>query len=359
MENEILNVQTNNVKSDFSKVHDLTKGEVYEEISFDENVSKVISKKEARAQKRALAKEQKEKQKADAHAEMYFENDAQARRFVINRRIKLFCIYFFLTIAAFFTLVPFYWMLITSFKDYDELIRIPATFFPMEPTFANYLNVFSGENSILMRYILNTIIVAVSTMVLSVVTTTLAAFAFSRLEFKGRDTLFAILLATMMVPGEMMIMTNFTTVATWGLLDTYIALILPFGTSVFYMFFLRQNFKQIPNELYYAAKVDGNSDFKYLFRVMIPIARPALITVIILSMIGSWNAYIWPRTVSQGENMKLITDGIMTLFSNDFGGDTSNIKMAATTVVSIPLLLAFAFFKKYIMRGVSRSGIKG
>lgn len=291
--------------------------------------------------------------------DLYFESDAKARHYERVRIIKKVFVYFFLCLGAMFTLLPFYWMLITSFKTEAEVSQIPATFFPMKPTFANYMNVFSGKNSVLLRYIGNTIFVGVCTTALTVVTTILAAFAFSRLEFKGRDTIFALLLGTMMIPGEMMIITNFTTVSNLGWLNSYQALIIPFSASVFYTFFLRQNFKQIPDELYYAAKVDGNSDFKYLFKVMIPIAKPSIITITILSMIGSWNAYIWPRTVSQTRDMKLVTDGLMTLFSNDVGATSDHLIMAAATVVSIPLLLAFVCFKKYIMRGVSRAGIKG
>lgn len=291
--------------------------------------------------------------------DLYFASDEQAKHYERMRILKLILVYFALSVAALFTLVPFYWMLATSFKTLEEVQHVPATFFPLNPTFDNYLNVFNGSNSILIRYIGNTLLVGVFTTALTVISTILASFAFARLEFKGKDLLFSLLLATMMVPGEMMIMTNFTTVAQLNWLDSYQALIVPFGASVFYIFFLRQNFKQIPDELYYAAKVDGNSDFKYLLKVMIPIARPAIITVTILSMIGSWNAYIWPRTVSQGRNMKLVTDGLMTLFSSDTGGESSHIMMAATTVVSLPLLLAFVCFKKYIMRGVARSGIKG
>lgn len=291
--------------------------------------------------------------------DLYFESEEQAKRFERIRKIKLGFIYVLLAFAALFTLLPFYWMLATSFKTAEEVVRIPATFIPNAPTLENYLNVFRGENSILLRYIGNTVLVGASTTCITVVTTVLAAFAFSRLDFKGRDIIFSLLLATMMIPGEMMIITNFTTIASLGWLDSYQALIIPFTASVFYTFFLRQNFKSIPDELYYAAKVDGNSDFKYLWRVMIPIAKPSIITITILSMIGSWNAYIWPRTVSQSRDMKLITDGLMTLFSNDIGATSDHQIMAAATVVSIPLLLAFVCFKKYIMRGVSRAGIKG
>lgn len=291
--------------------------------------------------------------------DLYFASDAQAKKFEIRRKVRLGFVYFFLAFFALFTLIPFYWMIITSFKTAEEVQAIPATFIALQPTFGNYMNVFAGDNSILLRYILNTLIVGVSTTVFEVIITIFAAFAFSRLEFKGRDIIFALLLTTMMVPGEMMIMTNFTTIAQMGWLDTYQALVIPFVASVFYIFFLRQNFKQIPDELYYAAKVDGNSDFKYLFKVMIPISKSAIITITILAMIGSWNAYLWPRTVCTGYEMKLVTDGLMSLFQNELGGTSDHLMMAATTVVSIPLLLAFVCFKKYIMGGVARSGIKG
>ncbi len=291
--------------------------------------------------------------------DLYFASDAQAKKYEIRRKVRLGFTYFFLAFFALFTLIPFYWMIITSFKTADEVQAIPATFIALKPTFGNYLNVFAGDNSILLRYILNTLIVGVCTTVFEVIITIFAAFAFSRLEFKGRDVIFALLLTTMMVPGEMMIMTNFTTIAQLGWLDTYQALVIPFVASVFYIFFLRQNFKQIPDELYYAAKVDGNSDFKYLFKVMIPISKSAIITITILAMIGSWNAYLWPRTVCTGYEMKLVTDGLMSLFQNELGGTSDHLMMAATTVVSIPLLLAFVCFKKYIMGGVARSGIKG
>ena len=315
-------------------------------------------------------KKGKKVKKSELNEDLYFESDAQAKKYVIQRRIKLGITYFLLVLAALFTLLPFYWMIITSFKTEGELLQAPPTFFPLEPTFENYSNVFNSKNSKLLGFIINTLFVSIATTILVVVTTVLAAFAFSRLEFKGRETIFSLLLATMMVPGEMMIMTNYTTVSLFGwtmstgepFADTVqflICCIIPFGASVFYIFFLRQNFKQIPNELYYAAKVDGNSDFKYLFKVMIPIAKPAIITVTILSCMGAWDAYIWPRTVSFSNDVHLVTDGLMYMMQSFEGTDTSNIMMAATTVVSIPLLLIFIFFRKYIMRGVARSGIKG
>jgi len=334
------------------------------------NTPEVVNETEIIIEDEKTLKKGKKVKKTEVNEDLYFESDAQAKKYVIQRRIKLGVIYFLLVIAALFTLLPFYWMIITSFKPEHELLQAPPTFFPMEGTFDNYIKVFDPANSKLLGFILNTLIVSLATTVLVVVTTIFAAFAFSRLEFKGRETIFSLLLATMMVPGEMMIMTNYTTVSIFGwtmstgneFMDTMqylICCILPFGASVFYIFFLRQNFKQIPNELYYAAKVDGNSDFKYLFRVMIPIAKPAIITVTILSCMGAWNAYIWPRTVSFSNDVHLVTDGLMYMMQSFEGTDTSNIMMAATTVVSIPLLLIFIFFRKYIMRGVARSGIKG
>ncbi|MBE6136836.1 MAG: carbohydrate ABC transporter permease [Erysipelotrichaceae bacterium] len=291
--------------------------------------------------------------------DMYFKNEKEIKIYKIKSVIKDIVLYLILTFFALFTLIPFYWMISTALKSSEELSLLKATLYPHQIDWSSFKSVFSGENAILIRYMFNTLLVGTLTTAISVCVTVLAAFAFARLSFKGRDVIFTILLATMMIPGEMMIITNFTTVAAWGWLDSYTALIIPFTASVFYTFFLRQNFKQIPDELYYAAKVDGNSDFKYLFKVMIPIAKPSIITITILSMIGSWNAYIWPRTVSQGYTMKLVTDGIMSLFSSDIGKNVDNQIMAAATVVSVPLLLAFVVFRKYIMRGVARSGIKG
>lgn len=294
--------------------------------------------------------------------EMYFSNEKEVRKYKIIKFIKTTIVYLFLAFFAIFTLLPFYWMIVTSFKSNAEIAMIDsaATFFPQEFTWENYTQLFNVNSRYigLFRFMLNTIIVGVVSTFLTVIVTILAAFAFARLSFKGKELIFSILLSTMMIPGEMMIITNFTTVANLGWLNSYTALIVPFISSVFYTFFLRQNFKQIPDELYYAAKVDGVSDFGYLFKVMLPIAKPAIITITILSLIGSWNAYIWPRTVTDG-NMRLVTDGIMSMFRNDSGAVADNQIMAAVTLVSLPLLIMFILFKKYIMRGVSRAGIKG
>jgi multiple sugar transport system permease protein len=203
-------------------------------------------------------------------------------------------------------------------------------------------------------------IVGIVSTILSLIITVLSAFAFARLEFKGKDALFGALLATMMIPGELFTITNYITVNKFGWMNTYTVLIVPFLVSVFYIYLLRQNFMQIPNELYLAAKVDGTSDIKYLWKVMIPLALPSIISITILKMMGAWNSYIWPRLVANDEAHKLITNGLRTAFETTVEGEVDYpLQMAAVTIVSIPLFLVFIFLRKYIMKGVSRSGIKG
>ena len=276
--------------------------------------------------------------------------------------------YAFLLLVAFSVLLPFYWMLISSVKSMTEYMRNPPTLFPHEFHFENYLYAF--QTAKLGRLFLNTVYVGVVSTLLSLVITILSAFAFARLEFKGRDALFAALLATMMIPGELFTITNYQTIAALEWENTYQVLIIPFLVSVFYIYLLRQNFLQIPNELYLAAKVDGTSDFKYLWKVMIPLALPSIISITILKMMGSWNTYVWPNLVISDESMQLITQGIRNAgFKVDWDpmkqalvqSDVVNIpiQMAAVAAVSLPLFIVFLFFRKYIMKGVSRSGIKG
>lgn len=277
--------------------------------------------------------------------------------------------YAFLLIVAFTVLLPFYWMLISSLKSTTEYMRNPPTLFPQEFHFENFLYAFQKGN--LKRLFLNTIFVGLVSTGLSLVITILSAFAFARLEFKGKNALFAALLATMMIPGELFTITNYQTIAMLGWENTYKVLIIPFLVSVFYIYLLRQNFLQIPNELYLAAKVDGTSDFKYLWKVMIPLSFPTIISITILKMMGSWNTYVWPNLVISDENMKLITQGIRDAgFTIDYDPfrqlleqtpSQMNIpvQMGAVTIVSLPLFIVFMFFRKYIMKGVSRSGIKG
>ena len=284
--------------------------------------------------------------------------------------IKKTISYLFLGAIAFCMVVPFYWMIVTSLKGPVEIDLISSTLFPgygeYDLYIINYPQAISQLNA--GRLIFNTVYVGIISTIGTVITTVMAAFAFSRIKFKGRESIFALFLATMMIPGEMMVITNYITVTKTAKdifgdcasgIDSYWAMIVPFLISVYYIYLLRQNFKQIPNELYYAAKVDGTSDLKYLLRVMIPIALPTIITITILKLMGSWNAYVWPMMITRDKDMRLITTGLRTAFSNEDNRTSYGLQMAATTVVTVPLLFVFIFLRKYIMRGVSRSGIKG
>lgn len=266
--------------------------------------------------------------------------------------------YAFLILVAVAVLFPFYWMIISSLKSLEEYRQSVPTFWPQHVLWGNYAEAFTQAN--LWRLFGNTVFVGIVSTILSLVITILAAFAFARLEFKGKNILFAGLLATMMIPGELFTITNYITVSKMELTNTYTVLIVPFLVSVFYIYLLRQSFMQIPNELYYAAKVDGTSDFKYLLKVMIPLALPTIITITILKMMGAWNSYMWPRLVANDDAHALVTYGLRNAFK-DVSGDDVNypVQMAAVAVVSLPLFLVFVFFRKYIMKGVSRSGIKG
>ena len=265
--------------------------------------------------------------------------------------------YAFLIVMALIVLFPFYWMIISSLKTLDEYRLSVPTFWPKRIMFGNYAEAFSTAN--LGDLFVNTMIVGVSSTLLSLVITVLSAFAFARLEFKGRDTLFTLLLATMMIPGELFTITNYTTVTQLNWMNTYTVLVVPFLVSVFYIYLLRQNFLQIPNELYLAAKVDGTSDIKYLWKVMVPLALPTLISITILKMMGAWNSYMWPRLVANDEAHRLITNGLRNAFTTTSGDVNYPVQMAAVALVSAPLFLVFIFLRKYIMAGVSRSGIKG
>ena len=266
-------------------------------------------------------------------------------------------LYAFLLTMALIVLFPFYWMLISSVKSFAEYQLQVPTFFPKQVLFSNYAEAFNKAN--LGRLFLNTLYVGLVSTVLSLIVTVLSAFAFARLEFRGKNALFAALLATMMIPGELFTITNYLTVDAFGWMETFTALIVPFLVSVFYIYLLRQNFLQIPNELYLAAKVDGTSDLKYLWKVMIPLALPTLISITILKMMGAWNSYIWPRLVANDKAHMLITNGLRNAFNDTSGNTNYPVQMAAVAMVSAPLFLVFVFLRKYIMHGVSRSGIKG
>lgn len=275
----------------------------------------------------------------------------------IGKVIVLVLIYAFLIFMAISVLFPFYWMLNSSLKSLDEYRMSIPTFWPKQVLFSNYSTAFTTAN--LGRLFLNTLYVGLVSTILSLVITVLSAFAFARLEFKGKNILFAGLLATMMIPGELFTITNYITVSNLGWKNTYTVLIVPFLVSVFYIYLLRQNFLQIPNELYLAAKVDGTSDIKYLWKVMIPLSLPTLISITILKMMGAWNSYIWPRLVANDEAHQLITNGLRNAFTETTGDVNYPVQMAAVAIVSLPLFLVFIFLRKYIMKGVSRSGIKG
>lgn len=266
-------------------------------------------------------------------------------------------LYLFLGIMAIIVLFPFYWMIISSLKNLAEYRRPIPTLFPDKIIWKNYVEAFTEAN--LGTLFINTLYVGIVSTILSLVVTVLSAFAFARLEFKGKNMLFSALLGTMMIPGELFTITNFTTVRNFGWTNTFMVLIVPFLVSVFYIYLLRQNFMQIPDELYYAAKVDGTSDLKYLWKVMIPLAMPNLISITILKMMGAWNSYVWPNLVTKDEVHRLVTNGLRDAFTTTTGDVNIPVQMAAVALVSIPLFIVFIFLRKYIMKGVSRSGIKG
>ncbi len=266
-------------------------------------------------------------------------------------------VYLFLGIMALIVLFPFYWMIISSLKTLAEYRQPTPTFWPQQMMLSNYAEAFTTAN--LGQLFMNTAYVGIVSTLLSLVITVISAFAFARLEFKGKEALFGLLLSTMMIPGELFTITNYLTVNQLGWMDTFEALIIPFLVSVFYIYLLRQNFMQIPNELYLAAKVDGCSDLKYLWKVMIPLALPTLISITILKMMGAWNSYVWPNLVTKTDAHRLITNGLRNAFSDSTGDVDYPIQMAAVVIVSAPLFMVFLFLRKYIMAGVSRSGIKG
>ena len=292
--------------------------------------------------------------------------DAIKRGEKVSRIVMTIFTYIFILALALLVVFPFYWMIITSLKQNDEIRATVQTFFPNIVMWSNYVHVLQVFDFTI--YMRNTIIVAIFSTIGTLLTTIFAAFAFARLRFKGRDAVFAIFLMTMMIPGEMMVISNYITVASFGwigegqtIIQAYAAMIVPFWTSVFYIYLLRQNFKQIPNELYLAAKVDGKSDWSFLWRVMVPLAAPTLISITILKFMGTWNSYVWPNLVTNESSFRLISNGLRgsSFVDVDSGNVEYGYQMAATVLVTVPLFLLFVFFRKYIMRGVGRAGIKG
>lgn len=266
--------------------------------------------------------------------------------------------YILLSIWGIIVLFPFYWMILTSFKSYSSYnSEFVPKFYPVSPTVQNYIDAFTTVS--LSRYLLNTAIFTIVTTAVMLVVTTLAAFAFARLKFKGKNIVFVLFLALMMIPNELVIITNFVTVTNLDMRNSFPGLILPSVASVFYIYLLKENFEAIPDNLYYAAKVDGTSDFKYLVKVMVPIARPTLVTIIILKVIECWNSYVWPRLITDDPKYFLVSNGIQEIRENGFGRENIPAMMAAVVVISLPLIVLFLVFRKTVMTGVSRGGTKG
>lgn len=281
------------------------------------------------------------------------EKSAKAKGIVRN-----VVIYTLLILWAVMVLFPFYWMILTSVKSYSSYnSEYVPSFFTLSPTMQNYIDAFTTVS--LGRYLWNTLIFTVITTAIMLIVITLAAFAFARLEFRGKNIAFALFLSLMMIPNELVIITNFVTITNLDLRNSFLGLILPSVTSVFYIYLLRENFAQIPDELYYAAKVDGTSDLRYLRKVMIPICRPTLITIIILKVIECWNSYVWPRLITDDPNHYLVSNGIQEIRENGFGRENIPAMMAAVVVISLPLIVLFLIFRKKVMAGVSRGGTKG
>lgn len=285
-------------------------------------------------------------------------NNTDYKKAKFNDGLLKTIIYIFLGIWAIIVLFPFYWMILTSLKSYGTYNGeyIPK-FFVSNPTLENYTQAFTAVP--LARYFLNTLIFTVVTTALMLIVVVLAAYAFARLDFKGKNFAFTAFLSLMMIPNELVIITNFVTITNFGLRNTFTGLILPSVTSVFYIYLLKENFQQIPDSLYKAAKVDGTSDLKYLFKVMIPICKPTIVTVIILKVIECWNAYVWPRLITDNEMYFLVSNGIQTIRESGFGRENVPAMMAAVVLISIPLIVLFLIFHKKIMEGVSRGGTKG
>ena len=259
---------------------------------------------------------------------------------------------------AFLVLFPFYWMILTSVKSYGAYNSeyIPK-FYTLAPTLQNYVDAFTTVS--LGKYLSNTLVFTVITTMLMLAVVILAAFAFARLEFKGKQLMFVIFLSMMMIPNELVVITNFVTITNLNLRNSFAGLILPSVMLVFYIYLLKENFEQIPDSLYYAAKVDNTSDFKYLLRVVLPMSKPTLITIILLKVIECWNSYVWPRLITDKESYFLVSNGIQEIRENGFGRENIPAMMAAVVVISAPLLLLFIMFHKKVMAGVSRGGIKG
>lgn len=275
-----------------------------------------------------------------------------------KHRLKKTCVHIFLAFWAFVVLFPFYWMVLTSFKSYGSYNSeyIPKLYVS-SPTLENYISAFSEVN--LAGYFGNTVLFTVITTGVMLFVTILAAYAFARLKFKGKNIVFTLFLSLMMIPNELVVITNFVTITNWNLRNTFMGLILPSITSVFYIYLLKENFEQVPEELYKAAKVDGLSDWEYLWKVLLPVCSPTVVTITILKVIECWNSYVWPRLITDNEKYYLVSNGIQEIRENGFGRENIPAMMAAVVVISIPLIILFLLFHNKIMEGVKRGGTKG
>lgn len=275
-----------------------------------------------------------------------------------GKKLLKIAVYAMLVFWALVVLFPFYWMLLTSVKSYGSYnAEFIPKFFTLSPTFENYISAFSAVP--LAKYFLNTVIFTLATTALMLVIAIPSAYAFARLEFKGKNLLFLSFLALMMIPTELVVITNFTTVTNLDMRNSFAGLILPSAASVFYIYLLKENFEQVPNELYLAAKVDGTTDFKYLMKVLVPICRPTVVTVTILKVIECWNSYVWPRLITDDPAFYLVSNGIQEIRENGFGRENIPAMMAAVVVISLPLIVLFLVFRNKIMAGVARGGTKG
>lgn len=276
----------------------------------------------------------------------------------VGNVVRKICVYTVLVVWALIVLFPFYWMIITSLKTQGAYnAEFVPKFFVTHPTFENYANAFTAVP--LGRYLVNTLIFTVATTAIMMAVIIPAAFAFARLEFKGKNLLFTAFLALMMIPQELVIITNYVTITNLEMRNSFAGLILPSVVSVFYIYLLKENFSQIPDEMYYAAKVDGTSDLKYLFKVMVPLCRPTLVTIAILKVIECWNSYVWPRLITDDEAYFLVSNGIQNIRQNGFGRENIPAMMAAVVVISVPLIAVFLIFRNKIMEGVAKGGTKG
>lgn len=289
--------------------------------------------------------------------------EKQLKKQKILKVVKNILCYIVLTFFGLFALLPFYWMILSSLKTEDMYREAVPTFFvkPSELQWSNYKTVIEYGNNLFGTMLVNTLVVGIVSTLLGVVITIITAYAFAKMEFKGKNLLFSLMLGTMMIPGELFTITNYMTVSNWKWTKSYTVMILPFMVSIFYIYLLRNAFKQIPDSLYRAAKVDGCSDVKYLIKVMVPLTAPTLTSIILLKFIGTWNSYIWPRLANQGsEEWQLLSNWVSKGFTQAGSSDSlTTLKMAAATMVSVPLMILFLCFRKYIMKGVSKSGIKG